>query len=185
MGNCKPTVITPDRRGKTVVNDMGPKRITLSRNTVARIEQNRPKVVTKSAQQRVDVVEQPTIAKVGTNLGPPGPRGAPGGSIPAIEFAFGDAPRVVFTPDAAGLLTYARVKYTEVFNGANPQLFAGTLADPDAAMPAAFNDPRSLEEYEYTPDIRLATGESIILTIVPGAGASAGAGILILGFLPD
>lgn len=73
----------------------------------------------------------------------------------------------------------------EVFDGIGAQLELGTAADPDIAMPAGYSDLSALQEFETSPDVHLAAGEAVHLTITPGSGASAGAGRLLLEFLPD
>lgn len=119
--------------------------------------------------------------------GAPGAPGQPGidaaGQTAPIPFAWGDAARVVYTPDRDGVLAIVRIQYTQAFNGAGASVVLGTAADPDAAMPAAWNHPYSLYEFENSPDLPLAEGEELVLTIQPGT-ASAGAGLLFLTFLP-
>lgn len=119
--------------------------------------------------------------------GPAGEDGQPGidaqGQIPPIPFSWGDAPATVYTPEVDGMLTIVRVQYTTAFNGSGATLVVGTTADPDAAMPAAYNSPHSVYEYENTPDLPLDEGEALVLTITPGT-ASQGAGLLFLTFLP-
>jgi hypothetical protein len=119
-------------------------------------------------------------------LGEKGEKGGPGGSIAPINFTFGDAPRVVFTAaDSSGLLLIARVVITTPFDGAGSAIRLGVVGDLEAVMPASMNDPTAVAKYQRTADYRMAIGDQIILTITPGTLASAGAGTLVLEFLPD
>jgi hypothetical protein len=118
-------------------------------------------------------------------VGEKGEKGGPGGSIAPIYFTFGDAPRVVFTADSSGLLLIARVDITMPFDGVGSAIRLGVIGDLDAVMPASMNDPTAVAKYQRTADYRMAIGDQIILTIMPGSLASAGAGTLVLEFLPD
>lgn len=179
------TVVVKSKGASTVrIAGVPPVPVVLSRDIVAKIDANRPSTAVIKQNTPVNVTERPTDVVLG-GQGIQGRPGQPGGSIPPIDFAFGDAAHAVWTPQAAGLLTYARIIVREPFNGTGAAIVVGTLAQPDAAMPSYFNDPKQANEYENTPDIRLAAGESIYLTITPGTGATAGAGTLLLGFLPD
>ena len=126
----------------------------------------------------------PPVIEVNTP-GPKGDKGAPGETIPPIYFSYGDAPSVRWTATDAGLLTGVRVIIRTAFNGASPTLEVGVNADVDAALPAAFNDPTVAQEFENTPDIQMAPGDTVTLTISPGIGATQGNGVLLLEFLPD
>lgn len=154
-------------------------------------ERGRATVVTERTA-RVPIVRRVrTPVKIPT--GAPGVRGADGapgqpgidagGQAAPVPFAWGDASRVVYTPERDGVLALVRIQYTQAFNGAGASVILGTAADPDAAMPATWNHPYSLYEFENSPDLPLAQGEELVLTIQPGT-ASAGAGLLFLTFLP-
>lgn len=119
--------------------------------------------------------------------GPPGAQGQPGidaaGQIPPIPFSWGDAPADVYVTNRAGVVTVARLQFTEPFTDPAATVTVGTAAEPEAFMPAAFNAPASTYEFENTPDAPLADGEGVRLVINPGT-SSAGAGLLFLTFLP-
>lgn len=114
--------------------------------------------------------------------GPSGPKGAPGDSSTAtgravVPFAFGDAsPVPIFTPAANCTDILVRLVIDTPFDGAGAQLMLGTAAQPDALMPANHNDPGMAGGYEAAPDAALVAGVPIVLTIVPGGGATQGAG---------
>ena len=177
------------------VSQVVERKIVLDRRTVARINDNRPvtRVDPERRQTRANVTQsvlapvvRPVVLDVGKGgpRGPRGERGPAGGSIPAISFSYGDAAHTIYTPESAGTLTYTRIKLNTAFNGVAPQIIIGTAADPDAAMPADYNDPKLALEYENTPDIHLDENESVILTITPD-GSTQGAGLIFLEFLPD
>lgn len=183
------TVVTVQDNGSTVV--------TLDQQTVARINANRPQTVvggsggtTVGAQSSAVAVEGgTTVVAGGAAMGVQGPQGEPGlsggGTIPPVAFSYGDAAGTIYTPGDAGTLTTARVVITTPFDGAGAALILGTVGDPDGIMPATDNDPTEAGEYEATADFPLAAGEGIRLTITPGAGASQGAGLIYLEFIPD
>lgn len=160
-------------------------RVATSSAGVSACCENDPVVVERENTIVVDRTKT-EVVKVGTP-GPPGPAGRDGvdagGVVPPVAFGWGDAPRTVFVAPRAGLLTVVRVQYTVPFDGVGAQLAVGTLAAPEAIMPAGYNNPHTALEYENTPDLPLAEGEEVRLTISPGT-ASAGAGLLFLTFLP-
>ncbi len=162
------------------------KRISLSQNTVARINSNRPASVI-ARPTTVNIDGSGTTVAAGNAMGVQGPQGEPGlsgaGTIPPINFSFGDAPGAVYTPIVAGVLTVVRVQMRTPFNGTGGAIRIGTLADSEAALPAAHIDPYSDHEFEATPDIALAAGEAVRITITPGT-ASQGSGQLFLTFIP-
>lgn len=160
------------------------KRVTLDRRTVAKISDNRPRVVPVVSSTPVNVTRRDTVVRTGGAMGAQGPKGEPGGTVPPVAFAFGDAASMIFVPDATGTLTEVRVKMTVAFDDAAATIVLGTIAEPDAALPAEYCDPTTISEYEYTPDLRLAPGEGVRITISPGT-SSAGAGIVFLTYLPD
>ena len=128
---------------------------------------------------------QPTKVINSITKGPKGDKGEPGGSVPAIDFSFGDAPTVVFTAPAAGNVVYARVIVETVFNGTDPQFQLGTVATPDLIVQADQVNLGAGYEYEVTMDEHVAAGTQLLITLTPGAGATQGTGVLILQFLPD
>lgn len=110
--------------------------------------------------------------------GPPGPAGVSGRVV--VPFAYGDAtPQPVFTAPAAGTDMRVSIVIDTPFNGAGAALQVGTAAQPGALMPAAYNDPATAATYEAAPNATLASGEAIVLTITPGAGATQGAGRVV------
>lgn len=184
--SCGPTIVVQKPR-RPVTISRGEGRTTVVRDPAGATNVTRAERTTEVVRAECPLtVEKPTTRTLKlVTPGPQGPPGAPGGSIAPIDFAYGDAPRAVWTPESSGLLMLARLIILQAFNGVGAAIIVGTQTQPDAAMPSNYNDPSRAFEYENTPDIRLAAGESIFLTITPGSGATAGAGTLILGFLPN
>lgn len=135
----------------------------------------------------VEVHEDGAVEVV--EVGLQGPPGAPGldaaGNPPPIPFAFGDAsPAPVYTAASPALVVSAAVHLRTPFDGAGAALELGVSGQPGLLMPAAYNDPRVPGEYENSPDVTLSAGQQVLLTITPGAGATQGAGVIILRILP-
>lgn len=160
-------------------------RITLRKDTVAKINDARPRVIHDLCSTPVNVVDRPTNVQTGGGMGVQGRPGAPGGSVPAIAFSYGDAPGVIWTASSPGFLTYVRAKVLTAFNGAGAELRIGTLADAESVLPASMSLLSQDDEYENTPDIHLAAGEAVLIAIAPGVGATAGNGLVFLEFQPD
>ena len=155
------------------------------------VQRNDGNLVLVQGQPSTVVLDRPAARTVAITVpGPPGPPGAPGqpgvdagGQIAPHAFSWGDAPVTVFTAPSDGVLAVVRVQFTTAFNGSGAAVEVGTPADPDAALPAAWNSPYTTYEYENTPDLMLTEGTQVRLTVTPGT-ASAGAGLLFLTFLP-
>lgn len=102
-----------------------------------------------------------------------------------IPFAYGDAtPADIYIPHEAGVLTLARVQVITPFDGAGAEIQIGTAADPDAFVGAADVDLAVAAGWEVIPDANVAAGEPITLTLIPGAGATAGAGRILIDTFP-
>lgn len=182
--NCTRTIRVGVHSTQVLLGGAVQRTLVLDDRTVAQINQARGQTIVQPNNTAVTVTEQPTRVMLGTSMGPQGPKGEPGGTIPTIGFSYGDAPGVVWTPDTGGVLTYARIKITTAFDAPGATIMVGTLSDPEAALPAGYVWPQAAEEYENTPDVRLIAGQSIRIHIDP-AGATAGAGLLFLAFTPD
>lgn len=116
-----------------------------------------------------------------------GPQGVPGinalGQIPPIAFNWGDAPQAVYTAETGGFLSLVRIQFTQAFNDPSAQIIVGIAGNPDGIMPADFNQPTTIYEYENSPDLFMSMGDEVILTISSGI-SSQGSGLLFLTFLP-
>lgn len=189
MGDCDRLTIT------RVVPSLGITRT--SNGTVVVSSSAQTTVVSPQSATRVFVApENPNVTVspqlvrvvdvVGTGpQGPVGPSGPSTQGVPPIAFSYGDASGAIFTPSEAGTIVLVRLVITTGFDGTNPSLQLGTVAQPGAILSSAQNDPTTVAEYEHTPDLHLAALQSVVLTIVPGAGATQGNGTILLVFVPD
>lgn len=142
----------------------------LTDGQIVRIEQ-RP-------SYRVEVNGVPTQVVVG---GVQGPRGAPGVGFVEVAFRYGDAtPKPIVSIAADSFLKLARVYITEAFDGTGAALTLGDVDDPTRIMESGWIDPATLGETETAPGIRYDDPTQVLLFITPGAGATQGAGVVVL-----
>lgn len=182
---CETKVTIGGQGTRVTVQGGSAARITMDRRTTAIIADHRPRTVPQARNTAVDVTSRPTTVKAGNGMGVQGPKGEPGGTVPPIPFSFGDASAAIWMPDAAGVVTVARIVVTEAFDGDSPALALGTAAAPESILPPEYVAPASAGEYEATADVRLSAGEAVRLSISPGVGATQGAGVVYITFLPD
>lgn len=117
--------------------------------------------------------------------GEPGANGASGSTSPPTPFAFGDAsPRTLFTTVASSLVLAVSVNITTPFNGAAPSMRIGTAAQPELLLAAAQIDLTVATEFEVNPNLVLGAGQGVLITLVPGAGATQGAGWIVIEQIP-
>jgi hypothetical protein len=176
------------------VQQLVERRITLDARQVTRINDNRPLVRTNPVVNKTIVNDErpiirPTIEQTQLKVGTPGLQGIPGQSggisVPPINFTFGEAPHAVWPAPVNGTFTVARVEITEEFDGTGASISAGTQAQPSAVMPPELNNPYELGSYETAADFEVAQGGQLYITIVPGAGATRGAGTLYVDFVAE
>lgn len=174
------------------VNRIVERKVTLDKRTVQRINDNRPIVRADGPQRRTSVnvernVLAPTVRPVRLDVGKGGPKGdrgpigPAGGTIPPIEFAWGDAPSVVYEAPDDGVFTIIRVDVTAAFN-AGATIKVGIEGEPEALQPAQYNNPLVVDGYENTADLFVLAGTKVWLQI---EGATQGTGVLYLTFLPE
>lgn len=160
--------------------------ITVASNTTACTPQ--PITQTLDITQGSPIVEvrpecPPPVIEVNTP-GPQGPRGYSGASIPPIAFSYGDAPSFVWTAYSDGVIPYVRLSLDVPIDGALPTVLV-TLSTSAVLLPSDYVDAATAGDYESTPDVRVAEGDKVRLTITPGVGASQGSGVLYIEFIPD
>ena len=110
-----------------------------------------------------------------------GPQGPAGGAAIEVAFSYGDATPVAAATALTGKLVYGVQIHIRVpFNGTGAALTVGDVGDTDRLMAAADNDPTAIGGYTTTPAYAYGSDTGITLSITPGAGASQGAGILVL-----
>lgn len=136
-------------------------------------------VVTRDAVERVIVFAG--------EQGPPGPAGATGPTGPpgsvAVEaaFAFGDATPTAIVTALAGKLVYGVELYIKTpFDGVGAQVVVGDAAQSDRLMAANENDLSAVGGNHTTPAHAYAVDTPVLLSVTPGAGASQGAGVIVL-----
>lgn len=116
--------------------------------------------------------------------GPQGSAGATGASAAGVRhnFSFGDAtPASMYTAPAGAILLSITLVIVVPFNGTGSALRVNRSGGGGAVLMAETeNDPKVAATYEVTPARTLAAGETITLTIIPGAGCTQGAGFLVL-----
>lgn len=120
-------------------------------------------------------------------VGQQGPAGAQGPAGPAgsitleFPFAFGDAtPATVTTATANKVIYGVQVHITTAFDGVGAALVVGDAGQADRLMAAQENDPFVAGSYTTSPAHAYGVGTNILLGITAGAGATQGAGILIV-----
>ena len=102
-----------------------------------------------------------------------------------MPFSFGDStPKLLGSAVIGKLIETVAIIITVPFNGAAPSLTVGDSLDPISLMPANMNDPQAAATYEVHPNVLFPDARDLLLTIVPGAGASAGVGVVSIMFQP-
>lgn len=113
--------------------------------------------------------------------GATGPAGPPGAAAIEVAFSYGDATPVSAATALAGKLVYGVQIHIRVpFNGTGAALTVGDAGDTARLMAAVDNDPTAVGGYTTTPAYAYGSDTGVTLSITPGAGASQGAGILVL-----
>lgn len=104
-----------------------------------------------------------------------------GSAAVEINFAFGDATPSAITTAAAGKLIYGVSLHIKTpFDGTGAALTVGDAGQFDRLMTSAENDPYTVGGNESHPSYAYGTNTAVVLSITPGAGATQGAGVLIL-----
>jgi hypothetical protein len=110
--------------------------------------------------------------------GPPGTDGEDGltpGVV--VRFAYGDATPAPLATVPAGKHVFAlRLFVEEPFDGLGATLAVGSPGSPHELLSPTDNDPAQAGTYVMHPDKHYSSETPILLTIVPGAGASVGFG---------
>lgn len=98
-----------------------------------------------------------------------------------IPFAFNNiSPRIVHTLPAAMIIISATLAVKTAFDGVGATLKVGTAQNPELLIAESDNLPSFAANFGVEMSESLDEGTQIIITTNPGAGASAGAGNLIL-----
>jgi hypothetical protein len=112
-------------------------------------------------------------------IGPP----EPDPSEYQSSFSWGDATPAVLAEVDAGKTVYSiTLVILEPFNGDGASLSVGVAGNPELFMAASECDPKTTGVYCVTPGYRFASAGTLRLFITPGAGASAGHGVVMIDF---
>jgi hypothetical protein len=98
-----------------------------------------------------------------------------------IPFQYGNAsPKPLVIIPANKLVLSCSIRITEAFDGVGATLQVGSAATPYDVMEQTDNAPGVLSSWSVNPNTVYGTDTEIYLTLNMGAGATAGAGLLIL-----
>lgn len=137
-------------------------------------------IVSRDAQD-LQVVVLETLDQQIMFAGEQGPPGPPGAADIEVAFSFGDATPAPLTTVPAGKLVYGVELYIKTpFDGAGAALSVGDAGQADRLLSAAENDISTAGGYFSTPAYAYAAPTVISLNITPGAGATQGAGVIVL-----
>lgn len=150
-----------------------------------------PMVAVADGTPRALVVRQPAsigmafrgqqlFTAIGAVAGRRGPAGQSGSALPGVSFAYGDAsPLLIHTFDEPFLLAALQLVIQQGFDGEGAQLVLRTQ-DGQVLMAADQSAPALVATFETTPATQMPAGSSIYLDIIPGVGATSGAGQVLL-----
>jgi hypothetical protein len=98
-----------------------------------------------------------------------------------VPFSYGDAsPKPIAVLPANSTVFTATIVLQVPFNGVGAALTLGDAGVGDRLIAANQNDPAQEAEFEVNPGFTYSTATQILLTINPGAGATSGAGYVLL-----
>lgn len=109
-----------------------------------------------------------------------------GGNIPPavvqspINFAFGDASQIAYSPSVDVLITSISVIVDTAFNGVNSVIRLGTIGSPDLFETSIYCDVNETGEYEIPVNEILNFGTDIHLVIILGSGCTQGNGKILI-----
>jgi len=169
------TAVTPPKPEPDVVTISGDDSGTVAIETADHV------IVSGDQQDTAVVTEEKAIVVVSLGeQGPQGPAGADGNFI-EVAFAYGDAsPAVIATALAGKAVFQVGLHILVPFDGGAPELTIGDASNPDRLMAAHENDPTQVGSNTTAPAYVYGEDTELILTIVPGAGASQGSGLVTL-----
>jgi hypothetical protein len=134
-------------------------------------------------------------AEIGVSVSPPEPvvvtlyQGIPGkdgasaaGELTTVfNFAFGDASPAVLNVATAGKQIFdVEVNLTQPFDGVGASLTIGDAAILDRLMSESQNDPATAGRYQTAPEFVYGGDTQLLLSIIPGEGATTGAGVVAI-----
>lgn len=115
-----------------------------------------------------------TAGVIGTDI--------PVGSPPIeLNFAYGDvSPARIAAVPLGGMITQVDIIILTPFNGVGAWLSVGDGGDHSGLMSVGQNDPKTIATYSTFPALTYVSMTDIFLYLAPGAGASAGRGVLLI-----
>ena len=97
------------------------------------------------------------------------------------DFGFGDStPDLIVMANAGDVVYEVEIVIMTPFDGTGAALTIGDSAQNDRLMQSTQNDPTTHATYSASPDYRYTAGTPINLYISPGAGATQGAGFILI-----
>ena len=97
------------------------------------------------------------------------------------DFGFGDStPDLIVMANAGDVVYGVEIVIMTPFDGTGAALTIGDSAQNDRLMQSTQNDPTTHATYSASPDYRYTAGMPINLYISPGAGATQGAGFILI-----
>lgn len=100
-------------------------------------------------------------------------------------FAYSDSTPALIGQVASGKqILSTQIFITTAFNGTGAALSVGITGTPADLMATTENNPAAIGEYSVYQSKVYGAATNIYLTIVPGAGASAGAGFVVIEYQP-
>ena len=122
-------------------------------------------------------VEIVTVAEQGE----PGIDGTDGIGQHTFPFSWGDAtPASLMSVSAGQMILAVTISLGVPFNGAGASLSLGDAGDTGRLLASNMIDPTVVGAFENAPCLRFGSNTQILLTIVPGTGASSGSGVVSL-----
>jgi hypothetical protein len=154
-------------------------RFSVSLNGVKLLEPiSRPTAMRVISPQRVSFAPQGGARIL---VVPRGSRGFAGAGVHTFRFAWGDAtPASLLTVPAGRMILAVQLVIDEAFDGSGAALSIGDAVDPQRLLARAQIDPTVVASYENAPCVRVVADTPVLLTIVPGTGASTGSGVVSL-----
>ncbi len=100
-----------------------------------------------------------------------------------LAFSYGDAsPEFIVTIPAGKVIASVQLSISTPFDGTGAVLTVGDSITADSLMSAVDNDPSVMGSSTTYPCSFYGTSTQALLSITPGAGATQGAGVIILTF---
>lgn len=122
-------------------------------------------------------MSNPRVIAIGPGM--IGPRG-PSDNV-SLPFSWGDAsPSKVITTGVNKIVYGVEIVILTAFDGSGAALSVGDTTDHSRLMSTAQNAPGTVATYQAAPGYKYTSATDINLYITPGAGASAGNGLVIL-----